>query len=40
MWRMLQQEEPPQDIVIATGESHTIRDFIEAAFEIIGIKIE
>ncbi len=31
MWLMLQQDEP-QDYVIATGESHTVRDFLEAAF--------
>ncbi len=31
MWLMLQQYEP-QDYVIATGKSHTVRDFLEAAF--------
>jgi len=31
MWMMLQQKEP-QDFVIATGESHSLRDFIECAF--------
>jgi GDPmannose 4,6-dehydratase len=31
MWRILQQDEP-QDFVIGTGESHTIREFVEAAF--------
>jgi GDPmannose 4,6-dehydratase len=31
MWLMLQQDEP-QDYVIATGESHTVREFLEAAF--------
>ena len=36
MWRMLQQE-TPQDFVIATGEQHTVRDFIEAAAEALGM---
>lgn len=31
MWRMLQQDEPT-DYVIATGESHSVREFAEAAF--------
>jgi GDPmannose 4,6-dehydratase len=31
MWRMLQQPEP-EDYVIATGESHTVRDFLAEAF--------
>lgn len=31
MWLMLQQEDP-DDFVIATGESHTVRDFLEEAF--------
>jgi GDPmannose 4,6-dehydratase len=31
MWLMLQQDEP-DDYVIATGETHTIRDFLDAAF--------
>ncbi|MGH9870466.1 MAG: GDP-mannose 4,6-dehydratase [Candidatus Polarisedimenticolia bacterium] len=31
MWRMLQQEEP-DDFVIATGESHTVREFVDEAF--------
>lgn len=32
MWLMLQQDEP-DDYVIATGKSHTVRDFLELAFE-------
>jgi GDPmannose 4,6-dehydratase len=36
MWRMLQQEEP-DDYVVATGESHTVREFVEAAFERVGL---
>lgn len=31
MWLMLQQEEP-DDFVIATGETHSVRDFLEVAF--------
>ncbi|MEP6993717.1 MAG: GDP-mannose 4,6-dehydratase [Acidobacteriota bacterium] len=31
MWRMLQQEEP-EDYVVATGVSHTVRDFCQGAF--------
>ena len=38
MWLMLQQEKPI-DLVIATGETHTVREFIEIAFEICGITI-
>ncbi len=32
MWLMLQQERP-DDFVIATGETHSVREFLEAAFE-------
>ena len=32
MWRMLQQDNG-DDFVIATGETHTVREFVEAAFE-------
>jgi len=32
MWRMLQQEKP-QDLVIATGETHTVREFVQMAFQ-------
>lgn len=39
MWRMLQAEEP-DDYVLATGETHTVRGFIEIAFNHVGIKIE
>lgn len=37
MWRMLQHKEP-DDFVIATGKSHSIRDFAKEAFACIGIK--
>jgi len=36
MWMMLQQE-TPEDYVIATGETHSIRDFLDVAFNHIGI---
>jgi len=36
MWRMLQQEEP-DDYVLATGETHTIKEFLDEAFNLIGI---
>lgn len=36
MWRMLQQDEP-DDYVIATGITHTVRDFLDAAFHRVGI---
>jgi len=36
MWRMLQQPEP-DDYVIATGESHTVQDLVEAAFAVVGL---
>jgi GDPmannose 4,6-dehydratase len=36
MWLMLQQPEPA-DYVVATGETHTIREFVERAFAEVGI---
>lgn len=39
MWLMLQQEKP-QDYVIATGETHTVREFVELSFKEVGIDIE
>lgn len=39
MWLMLQQEEP-DDFVIATGQQHTVREFVNAAFDYMGYKIE
>jgi len=38
MWLMLQQNEP-DDFVIATGEAHTVRKFIETAFAHLGMPI-
>ena len=39
MWMMLQQDKP-DDYVVATGEMHTVREFIEKSFECVGRKIE
>ena len=39
MWMMLQQEHP-DDYVVATGEMHTVREFIEKSFAHVGHKIE
>jgi GDPmannose 4,6-dehydratase len=36
MWLMLQQDEP-EDYVIATGESHSVRDLVNIAFEQVGL---
>ena len=38
MWIMLQQDYP-DDFVLGTGESHTVREFVEAAFRTIGMNI-
>ena len=38
MWRILQQDKP-DDYVLATGETHTVREFVEAAFEQVGVEI-
>jgi len=39
MWLMLQREKP-EDYVIATGETHSVREFVEASFKFIGREIE
>ena len=39
MWLMLQQDKP-EDYVICTGETHTVREFVEEAFKHIGKKIK
>jgi GDPmannose 4,6-dehydratase len=39
MWLMLQQPEPG-DFVIATGEMHTVREFVETAFRSVGLNCE
>jgi len=38
-WLMLQQDKP-QDFVIATGETHTVREFVEVAFKEVDIDIK
>ncbi len=38
MWLILQQEKP-DDYVIATGETHSVREFVELAFKELGIDI-
>ncbi|PLX35221.1 MAG: GDP-mannose 4,6-dehydratase [Hyphomicrobiales bacterium] len=38
MWRMLQQDEP-DDYCLATGEMHSVREFVELAFAKIGVTI-
>lgn len=39
MWRILQASEP-EDFVIATGETHSVREFTELAFKEVGINLE
>jgi len=39
MWLMLQHG-APEDFVIATGEQHTVRDFTQRAFAVLGIHLE
>jgi len=39
MWRMLQQDES-DDYVLATGETHTVREFVEKSFAAIGTTIQ
>lgn len=39
MWLMLQQENP-DDYVIATGETHSVREFVEHAAKLVGLDIE
>ncbi len=39
MWRIVQQDSP-DDYVLATGEAHSVREFVEAAFAAIGIALE
>lgn len=39
MWRMLQHDKP-DDYVLATGETHTVREFVELAFHEVGIRID
>lgn len=39
MWRMVQQDEP-DDYVLATGETHTVREFVEKAFAVVGTTVK
>ena len=39
MWRMLQQAEP-QDFVVASGKSHSVRELVACAFERVGLDPE
>jgi len=39
MWLMLQQDSP-EDYVAATGETHTVREFVEKAFKHVDVNIE
>lgn len=39
MWMMLQQEEPI-DFVVGTGETHSVREFCEIAFKVVGLNYE
>ncbi|MEM6691539.1 MAG: GDP-mannose 4,6-dehydratase [Planctomycetota bacterium] len=39
MWRMMQQNQP-NDYVLATGKSHSVQDFLSAAFEAVGLDWE
>jgi GDPmannose 4,6-dehydratase len=36
MWLMLQQKEP-DDYVIATGEAHSVKEFVQKAFDVVGL---
>jgi GDPmannose 4,6-dehydratase len=38
MWLMLQQN-TPKDYIISTGEAHSVREFVEEAFKVIGINL-
>lgn len=38
MWRMLQQEQP-DDFVLSTNECHSVREFVEKSFAVIGVQI-
>ena len=38
MWLMLQQQ-APEDFVIATGKAHSVREFVEKAFDAVGIHL-
>lgn len=39
MWRILQHDEP-NDFVLATGETHTVKEFTERAFDVLDIQLD
>ncbi len=39
MWAMLQQD-APDDYVVATGKSHSVREFVEAAFRVVELEVD
>ncbi|MCX6157121.1 MAG: GDP-mannose 4,6-dehydratase [Ignavibacteriota bacterium] len=39
MWMMLQQDKP-EDYVLATGETHTVREFVDLTFKGLGVELE
>jgi GDPmannose 4,6-dehydratase len=39
MWMMLQQDKP-EDFILATGETHTVREFVDLSFKEVGIELE
>ena len=39
MWKMMQQKKP-DDFVVATGNSTSVRKFVEMSFDVVGIKIK
>ena len=39
MWLMLQQQQP-EDFVVATGKTTTVRDFCYMAFKVVGVQLE
>jgi GDPmannose 4,6-dehydratase len=39
MWLMLQHEKP-DDYVVASGETHSVRDFVEAAFKVVDLPLQ
>ena len=39
MWLMVQQDQP-NDFVVASGKTHSVRDFVDAAFQVVDIDLE
>jgi GDPmannose 4,6-dehydratase len=39
MWMMMQQKSP-EDYVLATGETHTVKEFVDLSFKSVGIELE